>query len=126
MIVLDTHVWLWWTAAPRKLSRAAARAIERADRIGVSTISVFELVELSERGRIKLDSTVRAWVRDALARERVEPVPVTAEIAVEAGRLRFVGDPVDRIVYATARVGDAQLVTRDERMREYDAERTVW
>ena len=126
MIVLDTHVWLWWTAAPQKLSRAAARAIDRADRIGVSTISVFELVELAERRRIKLDSPAGAWVRDALARERVEPVPVTSDIAVEAARLRFVRDPVDRIVYATARVEDAQLVTRDQRMREFDAERTVW
>lgn len=126
MILLDTHVWLWWTAAPQKLSRAAARAIDRADRIGVSTISVFELVELAERRRIKLDSPASAWVRDALARERVEPVPVTSDIAVEAARHRFVGDPVDRIVYATARVEDAQLVTRDQRMREFDAERTVW
>jgi PIN domain nuclease of toxin-antitoxin system len=126
VIVLDTHVWLWWTAAPQKLSRAATRAIERADRIGVSTMSVFELVELVERRRIKLDSPAGAWVRDALARERVEPVPVTPDIAVEAARLRFVGDPVDRIVYASARVQEAQLVTRDQRMREFDAGRTVW
>jgi PIN domain nuclease of toxin-antitoxin system len=126
VIVLDTHVWLWWTAAPQKLSRAATRAIERADRIGVSTMSVFELVELVERRRIKLDSPAGAWVRDALAHERVEPVPVTPDIAVEAARLRFVGDPVDRIVYASARVQEAQLVTRDQRMREFDAGRTVW
>lgn len=126
MIVLDTHVWLWWTAAPQKLSRAATRAIERADRIGVSTMSVFEFIELAERRRIKLDSLAGAWVRDALARERVEPVPVTPDIAVEAARLRFVGDPVDRIVYASARVQEAQLVTRDQRMREFDPGRTVW
>lgn len=126
MIVLDTHAWLWWQAEPRKLSRAGRRAIEQADRVGVSAISVFELAELAERRRIGLDAPIRAWVLEALAQERVEPLPVTTEVAVDAAQLRFTGDPFDRIIYATARAKDAQLVTRDERMRDFDAERTVW
>jgi len=126
VIVLDTHVWLWWTADPRRLSRAAARALERADAIGVTTITVLELAEHAERGRVRLNAPLRTWVRHALARERVSALPLTAEIAVDAAQLRFEGDPADRIIYATARALDAQLVTRDERLREYDAERTVW
>src|SRR5262245_15612660 len=35
VIVLDTHVWFWWTNEPRRLSRTAARSIERADAVGV-------------------------------------------------------------------------------------------
>jgi PIN domain nuclease of toxin-antitoxin system len=126
VIVLDTHVWLWWVDAPQRLSRAARTAIDRADRLGVSAISVFELVALVERQRIQLDAPTRVWVRDALGPEHVDPLPVTPTIALEAGQLHFVGDPFDRIVYATARAEDVLLVTRDERLHAFDPERTVW
>jgi PIN domain nuclease of toxin-antitoxin system len=45
---------------------------------------------------------------------------------VDAAQLRFTRDAFDRIIYATARAEQAQLVTRDERLRSFDAERTVW
>lgn len=48
------------------------------------------------------------------------------EIAIDAAQLRMVGDPFDRVIYATARANDAQLVTMDERMRAFDPARTVW
>jgi PIN domain nuclease of toxin-antitoxin system len=126
VIVLDTHAWLWWVDAPRRLSRAAARAIERADRIGISTVTVFEVADLVEKRRIDLDVPPRRWLREALSRRGVEPLPLTAEVAVDAAQLRFAADPFDRIIYATARAEDAQLVTRDERMRAFDPELTVW
>jgi PIN domain nuclease of toxin-antitoxin system len=126
VIVLDTHAWVWWQTAPRKLSRAATRAIENADAIGICTISVLELVNIVERRGAQLDRPVRAWVVNALAQERVEELPLTAEIALDAGQLRFDGDPADRIIYATARAEDAPLVTGDERIRGFDAERTIW
>jgi PIN domain nuclease of toxin-antitoxin system len=126
MIVLDTHAWVWWLVAPRRLSRRAARVIGRTERIGISTMSVFELVQLTDRRRVTLDAPVRAWVREALAHERVEPLPLTADIALDAAQLRFESNPADRIIYATARAADAQLVTRDERLRRFDPELTVW
>jgi len=126
VIVLDTHAWLWWLAAPSKLSRPAAQAIERANRIGISAASVYELTHLVERRRLRLDAPVRAWVRDAFSPLGVEPLTIDAEIALDAAQLRLVGDPFDRIIYATAVARDARLVTRDERLRAWDADRTVW
>ena len=89
-------------------------------------MSAFEVGELALRGRITLAAPVRDWVRAALSRERVESLPLTHEIALDAAQLRFDANPADRIIYATARAEDAQLVTRDERMRRFDPERTVW
>lgn len=126
MIVLDTHAWIWWSDSPGKLSHAAARCIERADEIGVCTMSVLELAHRTERGCLTLALPTRAWVRQALARDRVRPLPLTVEIALDAAQLRFEGDPADRIIYATARASGAQLVTRDERMRAFDPKLTVW
>jgi PIN domain nuclease of toxin-antitoxin system len=126
VIVLDTHAWLWWLAAPNKLSRKAARAIERADRIGVSAASVYELTHLVERRRLRLDVPIRSWVRDALNRIEVEPLTIDAGIALDAAQLHLVGDPFDRIIYATAVARDARLVTRDQRLRSWDADRAIW
>src|SRR5439155_25199575 len=96
--------------APRRLSRAARHAVDAADRIGISTMSVFELGELVRRGRLELDSPLRTWVRDAIGRERFEALPLTAEVAVDAAQIRFETNPADRIIYATARAADAQLI----------------
>lgn len=126
MIVLDTHVWLWWLIAPRHLSRAARRAIHGTDAIGVSAISVFEIVELASRDRITLHAPVREWIRNALAEERVEALPITSAVATDAAQLHFAADPADRIIYATARSAGALLVTKDERLRQFDPSLAVW
>ena len=53
-------------------------------------------------------------------------MPLTPEIAIDASQLRFSNDPFDRVIYATARTEGARLVTRDERIRAFDPELTVW
>jgi PIN domain nuclease of toxin-antitoxin system len=129
VIVLDTHVWLWWTAEPTKLSLPAQDAIDHADRIGVATISCWEVAMLAETGRIELDRSVGAWIEQALADTRTQSLPLTSTVAVQAallGREDFVGDPADRIVYATARDAGARLVTRDKSLRKFDHRGTIW
>lgn len=128
MIVLDTHALVWWREENRKLSRRARRAIESAERIVVPTICCFELATLERRGRIALDRGVSAWIRALLAAPGVEEHPLSGEIAAEAGRLPdgFPGDPVDRIVYATATRLGSRIVTRDSRMAAFDGARVVW
>jgi predicted nucleic acid-binding protein len=53
----------------------------------------------------------------------------TPEVAVTAGLLdarSFPGDPVDRLIYATARSVGAILITRDEAIRAFDPTTTLW
>lgn len=129
MIVLDTHTWLWWMSAPERLSATARGTIAEANSIGVSTLSAWEVAMLSLRNHIALDREVSIWVRQALAEPRVEPLAPSAEVAVAAGLLdakSFPGDPVDRLIYTTTRVLDAQLITRDAAIRRFDPELTVW
>lgn len=128
MIVLDTHAWLWWQTSEEKLSSRARAEIDGADRIGVCTISCYEVARASARGRIRLDRDVGTWITQALAVERVEPLELTHRVAAEAGGLgpEFPGDPVDRIIYATTVEHGTRLVTRDRALRHLDPVRTVW
>jgi PIN domain nuclease of toxin-antitoxin system len=104
------------------------RAIDAADRIGVSSISVWELGMLVRRGRLSLDRDVVRWVRQALAHERVDVLSPGAEVALAAALLDdgFPGDPADRLIYASARHAGASLVSRDARIARFDPARVVW
>ena len=129
MIVIDTHVWLWWMSSPERLSDDAREAIAAAPAIGVSTISAWEVAMLAARGRISLDRDARDWVRRAFAEHRVEPLAPSVDVALDAGALderAFPGDPADRFIYATARSVEAPLVTRDARIRAFAPSATIW
>ena len=53
MIVLDTHVWLWWVNDEvTKLGLSRKEQIETSDTVAVSAISCFEVAWLEGHGRI--------------------------------------------------------------------------
>jgi PIN domain nuclease of toxin-antitoxin system len=128
VILLDTHTWLWWVATEGPLSPAATTAISDAASIGIPTVACMEVATLARRRRIDLAEEVEIWIARALAQDRVEAVPLTSQIAARAGSLGddFVGDPADRIIYASAIATGRRLVTRDRFLRRFDPARTVW
>jgi PIN domain nuclease of toxin-antitoxin system len=84
---------------------------------------------LVARGRVDLYQPVPAWFGDALGALQAVAIPASVSIALRAGSLdprKFHGNPIDRLIYATAVEHDARLVTADERLRKFDPERTVW
>jgi len=128
-VVLDTHAWLWLASDPDRLSETAAEAIAATETIGVPTVCCWEIAMLVRKERIALDREIERWIRAALGREGVLAMPLTPEVAVSAGMLdeaEFPGDPADRMIYATARVAGAPLVTRDAALRRYDSRGTLW
>lgn len=120
-VLLDTHVVLWWQAGGRRLSRRATRAIDRADTVLVSLLSCWEIATLHRLGRIALDRDASSWVQDLLADDRIAPAALTPEAAAWAGSLdgHFPGDPIDRLLYATARDHRVPFVSKDEAMRSF-------
>ncbi|HSD29542.1 MAG TPA: type II toxin-antitoxin system VapC family toxin [Vicinamibacteria bacterium] len=115
-LLLDTHVWLWSLAEPDKLSRRVRGAIKRPENeVWLSPISVWELLVLAERGRLKLDDEPRRWVTQALARTPAEEAVLTFEVAVRSREIMLAHpDPADRFLVATALVHGLTLVTADE------------
>lgn len=127
MILLDTHAWIWWAGGSAELSFAAAQAIAEADPIVVSAISVWETAVLVRKGRLRLDRPVEVWVAQALALPRVQAVPLTAHMALQAELLPGChGDPADRFLAATAIVLGCPLVTKDANLHAWGLLRCVW
>jgi PIN domain nuclease of toxin-antitoxin system len=129
LILLDTHTLVWLAGARERLSEAARDAIESAAEIAVCVASVQEIAYLAVRGRLVMDRPIATWIGDALNVLEVRALAPTVSASLRAGQLdpnEFHGDPIDRLIYATAFEHDAQLVTADERLRRFDPQRTVW
>ncbi len=57
MILLDTHVWVWWVNEGSMASKDMLRIIQehQGDGLGVSIISCWEVAKLVERGRAVIE-----------------------------------------------------------------------
>lgn len=131
MIVLDTHVWVWWVSGSTPLSSKARRIVEEGvqqSAIYLSSISVWEVAQLTARGRLQLTMGVADWVAKFEALPFVHFVPVDNTIALKSVQLpdSLHSDPADRIIIATALTLGFPLVTRDERIARYPHIRTIW
>lgn len=122
-LLLDTHVWLWSLAVPDKLKRKVRTGLEQAKGgVWLSPISVWELLVLAERGRLRLDAEPRAWVQEALERAPLEEAVLNHEVALRSREVALPHeDPADRFLVATALVYDLTLVTADVRLIESKA-----
>ncbi|WP_293131396.1 PIN domain-containing protein [Okeania sp. SIO3I5] len=69
MIVLDTHIFVWWNQNDPKLTSYHREIIkrERPDGLGISTISLIEIARLVKVGRIILPLPIQEWFKIALA-----------------------------------------------------------
>lgn len=76
---------------------------------------------LAAHGRIALAKPALEWIRENLPAARLQVLPLTPEVAVEAANLpgEFHRDPADRIIVATAPVLNCPVVTSDERILRY-------
>jgi PIN domain nuclease of toxin-antitoxin system len=128
MILLDTHAWIWWCTDPSKLSPRASRAIESAAQIGVSAMSCWELGMLVAKERLTLDRDLEVWVDQALKLSKVRLLPLSPRIALKSTTLGegLHGDPVDRILVATATEYGVPLVTKDKRILGYQGLKVIW
>ena len=68
MIVLDTHIWVWWVHGDSALSATTRTMLDSAEQtgLGVSAISCWEVAKLVERGRLTLPCPVFDWIQQAL------------------------------------------------------------
>lgn len=123
MIVLDTHVWIWWVHNDPSLPQDAAQVVTANETIGlgISAISCWEIAKLVEYNRLILPLPVTDWMKQALSYPGIRLLELTPEIAIESTQLPqpFHKDPADQMIVATARIHGFALVTCDTKIRAY-------
>ena len=129
MILLDTHVWVWWVHASDHLTPASQQTLDAAipDGLGVSIISCWEVAKLVEFGRLRLPCDLEEWLAVSLAYPGVQLLDLTPRIVVESTRLpaTFHRDPADQLIVATARVYGVPLATADDKILAYPHVQTL-
>ena len=112
MIIADTATLIFWTLDRERLSAPAARAIAQADKIGVSSISIWEIGIKVGKGKLDLPLSIREFT-DRLAQvDRVEILPVDAATWITNLELDWNHrDPADRTMVATAILQACPLVS---------------
>ncbi len=118
-ITVDTHTLVWYIdeASNWKLTKRAMNIIDDAEKnsmIFVSAISLMEVIDLAEKGRISISfhkvlSAIR--INDAY-----KVIPVSDELINTAISLKGL-EIHDRLIVATAIMTNSVLVSKDREIR---------
>lgn len=130
MILLDTHILVWWVDNSPRLPKRIKKAIIDASKKGtifISSISVWEVAFLVNKGKITLPKNVDQWIADIARISFVRFIPIDNQIALKSVELpgEFHGDPADRFLVGTAREYGVKLATADKRIFSYKHVQTV-
>ena len=129
--IADTHTTIWYLFSDPRLGKAASSFIEetvlKGDHIGVSAISIIEMVYLIEKGRIPATALddLRAAIADPKAVLRY--VPVDEQIAIKMAEVprEEIPDLPDRVIAATALFYGVPVLSRDGRIRSSSIQ-AIW
>lgn len=129
--VADTHTIIWYLFDDPKLSKNARQTIEIAARdgnqIGIASITLAEIVYLSEKNRIPEQTFGR------LINEIEEENSVLIEIPLDKNVVkalvkverRQIPDLPDRIIAATALYAKVPVISRDRKIQLSNI-KTIW
>lgn len=129
--VADTHAVIWYIFADSRLSTTARTTIEQiaieGNQIGFSSITLAEIVYLSERGRIDADTLDR--LLSTVDREDALLVEIPfdrniAQILRQVDRVQ-IPDLPDRIIAASALYFNVPVISRDRRIKLSNIN-TIW
>jgi PIN domain nuclease of toxin-antitoxin system len=131
MIVLDTHAWVWFLSNPELLSKKAKRYVDVAVKekaIMISSISAWEVALLVARKRLILTLELSDWIAKSEMLPFFKFIPVDNSVAIKSVNLPqpLHRDPADRIIIATAISLGAPIVTKDEKILNYQHVQTIW
>lgn len=116
-LLLDTHLYLWYLAASRKLPKSVLNRIEIAEVVYISAASIWEAGIKIKQGRLQANS--RNLVA-GIASSGFKELPMTAiHSALAASLPEHHRDPFDRMLIAQAMSEPLKLLTSDEILRRY-------
>ena len=129
--LLDTHTWIWWHMNPANLSPTVKQIIsdvDTYDEMLLSAISPWEFCKLLEKNRLGISGHPEDWLSVALQMPKFRLVELSPLISYRSTCLPqpFHKDPGDQIIVATAQTENAIILTKDERLLQYQSIKAIW
>ncbi len=126
MIVLDTSALLYWTLDPANLSQVARQIIAQADRVLISSISIWEIALKVKHQRLVIPLPISDYAERLQRLESLEITPVDDKSWLANLNLPWEHrDPADRTIVVLARQLNCPLVSSDPVMAVFYPN-TVW
>lgn len=127
-LLLDTNVFLWALAEPKKLSTKARNAITKLENsVYVSPMTAYELSYKHHQGKLPAGAAIVASFGRQVAHLYATELSISAPHALAAGQLDWEHkDPFDRMLAAQAMVEGLTLVTADEELHAFEPVTTLW
>ncbi len=123
MIVLDTHIWVWWVNNSDDLKPKHLEIINKSIDSGlfISVISIWEIAKLVENNRLTLNIAVNEWLMKVLKYPNIRKVELSTDIIIQSTQLKgdFHKDPADQIIVATSNIFNIPLLTADDKILSY-------
>jgi PIN domain nuclease of toxin-antitoxin system len=129
--VADTHTIIWYLFNDERLSNIARQTIETAavdgNQIGIASITLAEIVYLSEKNRIP-ERTLKRLL-NAIEEENSVLIEIPLDKNVVKTLVRVdrtqIPDLPDRIIAATALYTKVPVISRDRKIKLSDIQ-TIW
>lgn len=127
-LLLDTHVAVWLTNTPERLSNQLRAVIEDpANQVAVSAVAVWEIAIKRALGRSDAPPLSAHRAVNEFGAADFNILDVTASHAAFVERLPLIhSDPFDRLMLSQAITEDMQFVTYDRQLSRYDVAILTW
>ncbi|MHC6592037.1 type II toxin-antitoxin system VapC family toxin [Arthrobacter sp. C152] len=127
-LLLDTHVFLWAIAEPRRRSPKAKNAVTKLEnQVFVSPVTAYELSYKHQQGKLPSGAAIVTSFGRQIAHLYASELAISAPHALAAGQLDWDHkDPFDRLLVAQAMVEGFTLVTADEALQAFAPVATLW
>jgi PIN domain nuclease of toxin-antitoxin system len=125
--VADTHAIIWYLFEDGRLSRVAKEfmddAAKNGEQIGISAISLTEIVYLVEKAKINPETLERLLQSIETGNAALVEIPVTGKVASRMSDA--IPDMPDRIIAATALELSVPIISRDGKIKASGLN-TIW
>ena len=126
-VLIDTHVFIWWTSDVKKLSSLVHNLLlDPSTEAVLSMVNIWGMQIKSSLGKLQFKTALSKLVDDEINRNRIELLPLSLSHIYALSNLpNHHRDPFDCILIAQSIDEDLQILSIDEKFDAYGVKR-LW
>lgn len=126
-LLLDTHVFIWWSSEPNKLSERVLTLCKNIDNnLILSVASVWEMQIKLQLGKLKLKIPLQELIVSQQQTNNIQILSIDLNHVLELHNLpAHHNDPFDRLLISQANSENIHLVSKDEVFTKYEV-KLLW